>query len=243
MINDKNGQIAPTLESEGSNLLLPETRSVNESVSRVIDQTKQPKTLKDYLSELESSKGSLDNIKKLRQIQLVIMMVGEKIEFKEEDVGLITLPGNQVGEAYESEGKVVIDPVILNKDDLSLFKHALLHELTHLTVANEGLTELRTMALTGDEASDYDNLVSNVSQVTSILSGDQKSGILRAVELYSNEQYDQLFSEFENAYNKKNPDIYAKNPDAAFNIFQLAFPELKVTQGGKLDIGIEQLSD
>jgi hypothetical protein len=222
---------------EGGKVIpFPQSHKTQEAVSKTLEESKADgaKTLKDYMKELEALKGNPVSVEKLRKLKLIFLFLGKFVNVDTDKILLKSLPGEAVGEAKADY--IEIDPVLLKQDDLSVFRHALVHEYAvHLEkgVDPEGLAEVETMRITGDAAMDYQAEVSNTLQVVGLLNEDKEKAILRAVELYSNEKYDQLFAEFEVAYVKKYPEKVAKNPDAALNTFQLAFPELHVSSEGE----------
>jgi len=233
MANRTENQILQVIQGEGQNPADAVSLETRRNSLEIVEGAKGKKTLKEYMDALAALKDSPDKVEKLRQLKLVLISLGEHMKIDPNKVGLVQLPGDQVGEAYENS--YVIDPVLLEKEDLSLLEETLSHEQTHLLgVDNEGLTQLNAMRTTGGKTNYYENLVHNVLQVTTLLGPDQNSGILRAVELYSNKKYDKLFEEFEISYSEKYSDRVAKNPDAAFNLFQLAFPELRVSNEGEM---------
>jgi len=106
------------------------------------------------------------------------------------------------------------------------------------------LTDKYAQIVTGTGTEDYEDEVHNTAVVTDILGGgDKKKGVLRAIELYSTDQYDIFFEEFSAAYGAKYPDKVAQNPDVALKIFQLAFPRLKVAKSGDLEVDTEMVNE
>jgi len=239
MSEQKDPQNLGVDSKEGGNVIpFPQATETNAAVSKTLEESKAEgaKTLKDYLDDLEANIGNPNKAEKLKKLKTVIISLGKFIKINPENVLLVPLPEDKVG---ENQGDLVAaDPVLLKQDDLSVLRHTLAHEETHLAedLDHEGLTELRTMSITGDIAMDYQIEVENTMQVTALLDEDKDKAILRAIELYSNEKYDELFEEFAEKYTEKYPEKVTKNSDAALNTFQLAFPELHVSSEGEFEV-------
>lgn len=219
---------------KGGVIPFPQSGETRDAVSKTLKETKAEgaKTLKDYLDDLRANLDNPKKAEKFNKLKIVLISLGEHVEINPENVLLVPLPEDKVG---ENQGKLVaVDPVLLKQGDLSILRHTLAHEETHLVedLDHEGLTELRTMSITGDIALDYQAEVENTLQVVGLLNEDKDKAILRAIELYSNEKYDDLFGEFTKKYTEKYPEKVAQNPDAALNTFQLAFPRLHVSGEG-----------
>lgn len=204
-------------------------------------------TLAKYLKDLESS-GEQNNIEKARKIRMATMFAARYVKVDLGKIHVKKLPGLAIGEAKGDH--IEVDPVLFNNktytaDQLTKLKHVLLHELAHMEkhIDNEGLAEIFGADLSMDRIRDYSGLVTNVSQVLGVLSDDMESNILDAVDLYSKGKYDKLYEKFEIAYNAKYPDKAAENPDAALNVFQLAFPELKLDTRGEFSEDKEAIDE
>jgi len=246
MAEQKDPKILGVESGEGVKVLqFPGARETHDAVSKTLEESKAEgaKTLKDYMKELEALKDSPVSAEKLKNLKMILLFLGKFVDVKTDKILLKSLPGEAVGEAHATF--VEIDPVLLRQGDLSVFRHALVHEyVVHLKkgLDHEGLAEVETMRITGDAAMDYEAMTQNTLQVVGLLNKDKEKAILRAVELYSNGKYDELFAEFEVAYAAKYPEKVKRNSDAALNTFQLAFPELHVAMDGKweFDNGIPE---
>lgn len=247
MAEQKDPQNLGLEAREGGNVIpFPQARQTQEAVSKTLEESKAEgaKTLKDYLEELEKEKGNPVSAERLRKLKLILIFLGKYVKVSTDKILLKKLGGDAVGEAHQ--GFVEIDPVLLKQDDLSIFTHTLFHEYgVHLMkgIDNEGMTEVETMRVTGDKAMDYEAETENVLQVVGLLNEDKDKAILRAVELYSNEKYDDLFEEFAEKYAEKYPEKVAQNSDAALNTFQLAFPELHVSEEGGWEFDEEKIGE
>jgi hypothetical protein len=247
MTEPKDPQNLGVDSGESRNVIpFPQAGETHEAVSKTLEESKAEgaKTLKDYLDDLEKAKDSPASAEKLKKLKLVLIFLGKYVEVKTDKILLKKLSGDTIGEAHSDF--VEIDPVLLEQDDLSLFTHALVHEYgVHLKkgISNEGMTEVETMRVTGDDAMDYEAEAENVLQVVGLLNEDKDKAILRAVELYSNEEYDDLFREFKEAYTAKHPDKVKQNPNAALSTFQLAFPELHVSKEGDWEFDDKKFTD
>lgn len=221
---------------KGNVIPFPQSGETRDAVSKTLKEAKAEgaKTLKDYLDELRANLDNPKKAEKFRKLKLVLIFLGKYVKVDTNKILLRKLSGNAIEEARQDF--VYIDPVLLAQDDLSILAHALIHGYgVHFMkkIPNEGMTEAETMRVTRDAAMDYEPEVKNVMQVVGLLNEDKDKAVLRAVELYSNEKYDQLFLEFEEAYTEKYPEKVAQNPNAALNTFQLAFPELHVEDDGE----------
>lgn len=197
-------------------------------------------TLDKYLADLEKEKEP-SAVEKIRRIKMTLMFLGK--HFGHVDMHKITVkvfPGDTVGEG--GSFGVDIDPIVFDnekfcEEDMAVLRnHILGHEYTHYAdrIQNEGLTEAKAVSISKDKIRDYEHLVKNVLQVTSILvDRDKDAGISLAVELYSEGKYDKLFARFEHMYGRKYPDRVKKNPEVAWRVFQLAFPELTIAEEGQ----------
>jgi len=201
-------------------------------------KTQLDQTMAVFLKNLEESENQT-NIQKARKLRMALILIGRHVNVDLGKIRVKELPGLAIGEA--KDGHVEIDPILFNNkkftaEHLALIRHALLHELTHLEkkVDNEWLTEIFSAQFSQDKIRDYEDGINNVMQVVSLLSSDKDAGILEAVNLYGEGKYDELYERFENAYAEKYPEKVKENPDVAFNIFQLAFPELKADGEGNM---------
>jgi hypothetical protein len=232
----------PSLAYEVSSTLddtADSTRQALDSTSRTTASAKEgpeTKTLQDYLKELGADKDRPESLRKLHQLQLVLLDLGGRAKGKIDPkrVLLKPLPGTEIGEAHIEGQYSVIDPTTLNKSDLSTFRHALCHEMVvHVMgkIDDEGLTESRTAQLLWEDAMDYEDLVANSLVVTDTIGkGDRAKGIERAISLYADANYGDLFDEFETAYLKNHPN---SKEDEPLQVFQLAFPLLRVSDEGE----------
>lgn len=245
MAEQKDPQQLGLEAGEGGKIIpFPQSGETRDAVSKTLKEAKAEgaKTLKDYWKELEAQKDNPVSAEKLRTLSLVLISLGKYVDVKTDGILLQSLGGDAVGETTTF---IKIDPVTLKQDNLSLFKKAMFHEHVHLVkkIDSEPLTELETGRAMGDAAMIYEAKAENVLQVVGLLDEDKNKAILRAVELYSTERYDDLFEAFAEKYNDKYPEKVALNRNAALNIFQLAFPELHVASSGECDIDEDEIRD
>lgn len=211
------------------------TRASAADVAAKTDPDPSSMNLEELMAKLDrESDSSPEAEKKLRKLEMMMMYFARVYPgFDREDlkdkVFFKPLSGNAVGETFNSY--VVVDPILTTKDDLELLRHTLGHEyFEHLKKGtdHEGLTEAGVMVKQQVEALDYFDLVANVMPVIeNVGDGDKNKGFDKVVGLYNAGKYDDLFEEFKTAYDRRNPAKVAQNKDAAFHVFQLAFPSLQ----------------
>lgn len=216
-----------------------DTRSAAADVAHKTEPDPSALSLRDLIAKLErESKDSSEAEQKLRKLEMMMMYFARVYPgFDREDMKdkafFQPLPGNAVGEKFGNH--VVVDPVLLGKTDLELLRHTLGHEyFEHLLkgTEHEGLTEAGVAIKQQVEALDYFDLVANVMPVIENVGyGDKNKGFDKVVGLYNAGKYDDLFVEFKKAYDGQHADKVAQNKDAAFHVFQLAFPTLQCVGG------------
>ena len=267
--DDKNkGPEEPT-DLESGERRDPEIQEPLNEVSDAVEAVQEGKTIEEaeaedptakrldqFLKELESEKENPTALERVRKITKALLFVSRFVDVKTDKILLKEKPGNQAAEAFERH--IEMDPVYFNnkqisEERLTKFKHVLLHELLHMErdIDNEGLVELASSKFTEDKVRDYEHLVNNVLQVTSVIGeywhdGDKDAGVVEVLDLYSEENYDELFDKFKKAYEHKYGDKTARNPEIAEKVFAIAFPELQqvgTDRGVKWQVDEEGVDD
>jgi hypothetical protein len=206
--------------------------SVDEDSTDAADSKEKPSrlTLGQFVAQLEAeTETNPTTMDRLRRMNAVLLFVAAKAEVPIEElkdkVYVESLPGMEVGRAIAPFS--IVDPTVLDKEDLENLKHVLLHEhVMHvkkgITEKQEGLAEFGVVLMIGGKPHDYFDLVMNVRIIIDAIGeGDLNKGFDIAVELCKNKKYSELFDKFEPLYNAKHPSA---DKDTAYKIFQLAFP-------------------